>query len=446
MKISVIVPTLNEAASLPKILSSLTAAGEEVIVVDGGSADATAEVARKFPVRFISSPRGRAIQMNRGAAIAGGDLFWFLHADTFIPSDWRQQILKGMSDSAVVGGGFYVKIDAPGLGYRFLDGWGLLRSRIQKNFYGDQGIFVRKEVFRSLGGFSPRPILEDLDFSARLSQRGKGILLPGPLMTSARRWKSQGWWRTVFEHSRWALSYELERGMESLREKRLFRAEPATLFIMAKAPVPGKVKTRLLPSLSPEEAALLAEKLLKETVNSVVRNLPGVHPVVAVAPPEGIPHVRSLLNVPISLIPQPEGDLGNRLSILFEQAFASGAAGVMALGTDHPNLPAAYLRQAAVLLRSGGDRVVLGPTEDGGYYLIGLNRPHPELFEGIPWSTPEVFKITLERARRIGLEPYLLPRWFDIDRPEDLLLLSQAGSYTVPSGRINPRNFRLSSS
>lgn len=202
-----IIPALNEESSLRGLLPNLCRLGDEVLVVDGGSTDNTAEVARQLGAQVVRSKRGRGVQMNTGALHATGDVLWFLHADSALPTDWRSQLLNGVSDPAVVGGGFQVVIDAPGFRYRFLDAWGWLRTRVQRSFYGDQGIFVRREAFTALKGFDDRSVVEDLDFSTRLSHLCKVVILPGPLKTSARRWKTYGWWRTVLTHTRLALFY-----------------------------------------------------------------------------------------------------------------------------------------------------------------------------------------------------------------------------------------------
>lgn len=412
VKLSIVIPTLNEEASVPRLLPHIAGKANEIFVVDGESTDRTLEVAKKFPAQLISSPRGRGLQMNAGACRATGDFLWFLHADTVLPTDWRQQLLAATSDSKVVGGGFRVVIDGKGLPYRLLDAWGWFRTSLEGTFYGDQGIFVRRDVFHSLGGFSEGSGPEDLDFSTRLNRFGKTAYLPGPLVTSARRWQMQGWWRTVFNHSLSVLSYEWDPS----------GCAPTTLVIIAKAPLPGTVKTRLVPPLTHEQAAGLARGLLQENA-ALVGRLESVQKVVAVAPAQEILHVREIVGDRFRIISQSNGNLGDRIRRIFRVFFAEGSRGVIVLAADQPDLPAQYLHQAVAALQEGSDQVVLGPTEDGGYYLIGLNRNHPELFQGISWSTCDVLRQTLDRAKSRGLTVTLLPSWYDIDRPEDLARL-----------------------
>ena len=418
MKISIVIPTVNEEASLPQLLAQLFSGDAQVVVADGGSTDGTLKSARRFPVEIVQSPVGRAKQMNCGAVRASGDVLWFLHADTAVPSDWHRQIVSAMGDPTVMGGGFSVRIDAHGIRYRFLDAWGAFRTRMQRSFYGDQGIFVRRWAFEALGGFADG-VPEDLDFSTRFSRLGKVVILPGPLKTSARCWQTQGWWCTVWQHSRIALSYGVRHQLNFLKDGAVSDTTLVTVIIMAKAPVPGKVKTRLIPHLTAEQAAALAAGLLRDTA-LLIENLPGVQPAIAVEPPSGMDVVRKLVSRSIRLIPQGDGDLGKRIVEVFRQEFSRGACGTIALGADHPNLPAEYVRQAVRILQCGIDPVVLGPTEDGGYYLIGMKRLHPELFEGISWSSSQVLEETKEQAKKAGLLVILLPPWHDIDRPEDL--------------------------
>lgn len=192
--------------------------------------------------------------------------------------------------------------------------------------------------------------------------------------------------------------------------------------IMAKAPEPGAVKTRLCPPLSPREAAALAACFLLDRVEQL-QALEGIEPVVAFTPPDREAVLRALVADGIRLLPQVGPDLGARLERLLGDLLAAGCIGALALDADSPTLPTAYLAEAVGLVRAGDADVVLGPCDDGGYYLVGLRRPAPVLFAAMPWSTPALLAETVTRAARAGLRVRLLPGWFDVDRPEDLARL-----------------------
>lgn len=424
IKISAIVPTLNEASLLHSLLPGLMQEGVEVLVVDGGSADATLPVARGFPVKVLQTRTGRAVQMNAGARAAAGDWLWFLHADTILPPDWQGQLRRAMENPAVVGGGFRSVIDAPGAGYRFLDAWGWMRTRVQRSFYGDQGIFVRRNLFERLGRFAEIPVCEDAEFSGRMWRAGQVAMLPGPIRTSARRWQRNGWWRMVAEHTILAIRHELARDQRRLPAYAPAAVAPSVhLVVVAKAPIPGRVKTRLTPPLSAVAAAQVARALLEDTLRRVGR-IPHTRLVVAVEPPEAVPLMRRIAPG-AEVVPQTAGDLGARMSAIVADRFARGASAVLLIGSDHPTLWLAEMDQAIRWLREGGDQLVIGPAEDGGYYLIGLTRPHPELFSRISWSGPTVLQDTLARARDADLQIRQLSVDRDVDTIEDLVRLQR---------------------
>ena len=439
--LSVIIPTLNEAEVLPRLLAGLRCAPPEVIVADGGSSDGTADLARRWGATVVATAPGRARQMNAGAAAARGQWLWFLHADTEVPPDWAAQLHRALADPRVVGGAFATRIAAPGLRYHVLDAWGWWRTRLQRSFYGDQGIFVRRDVFERLEGFADLPACEDLEFSERLCRAGRVVLLPGPLRTSARRWQQRGWRRTVMEHIRLAVRYARDGPRSMPPYPALAPGSAVHLVVMAKAPIPGRVKTRLSPPLTPEQAAELAGALLRDTV-AAARRLPDVQVVVAVEPAEAVPVVRGLVPS-VELVPQAVGDLGARLTAVAAARFAAGASAVLVVGSDHPTLPAAVVAQAVTWLREGRDEMVIGPAEDGGYYLLGMTRPHPEVFDEISWSTPDVLRATLDRADALGLPVRRLPSWYDVDTPDDLARLQRALSHHPEAAPTTARWLRL---
>jgi uncharacterized protein len=191
----------------------------------------------------------------------------------------------------------------------------------------------------------------------------------------------------------------------------------SVVVIMAKQPEVGQTKTRLCPPLSPAGAAELYAALLNDTITLVSR-LRGIRLAVAVTPPAAIDALRPSVPGDAILVPVEGTDIGVCLSQATGHLFADGFCHVLALNSDGPTLPAAYIEQADALL--GPSDVVLGPSEDGGYYLVGLRRPTPDLFRDIAWSTARVTTQTLERAAALGLSVALLPPWYDVDTAADL--------------------------
>lgn len=194
--------------------------------------------------------------------------------------------------------------------------------------------------------------------------------------------------------------------------------------VMAKAPVAGEVKTRLVPPFSPEEAAELYRCLLLDKLQQVGQ-LSQVDRYLAYTPLEARETMSLLVPHGFTLIPQAGSDLGDRLHRLSAILLERGHPAVMLIDSDTPTLPTSYLLDAVAQLLDESTDLVLGPAEDGGYYLIGLKRSLRALFEGITWSGPTVLTETLRRASAQRLRVSTLPSWFDIDTPADLARLRQ---------------------
>ena len=190
------------------------------------------------------------------------------------------------------------------------------------------------------------------------------------------------------------------------------------MVIMAKAPQAGKVKTRLCPPFSPAEAAELYRCFLLDTI-AKIRTLTDVCPVIAYTPESGRRFFETVAP-DFTLMPQQGDDLGARMAMCIVQLFDRGYNRVVLTGSDLPTLPTVYLQQAVALIAKPHIDVVLGPSEDGGYYLIGLHQLHRELFDHMRWSIDTVFAETLRRAEAKGLKVARLPPWYDIDTPADL--------------------------
>jgi rSAM/selenodomain-associated transferase 2 len=205
MRISIIVPTLNEAATIAAGVEKARALQPaEIIVVDGGSHDGTCEAASAAD-KMLVAPRGRASQQNAGAAASCGEALLFLHADCWLEPGSLEQIGMALSHERCVGGCFWQSIIGQGWRYRLLERGNALRVRLWGLAYGDQGIFVRREVFHRVGGFPSLALMEDLFFMKQIRREGRVALLDGPLHVSARRWERQGvirqtarnWWLTA---------------------------------------------------------------------------------------------------------------------------------------------------------------------------------------------------------------------------------------------------------
>lgn len=206
------------------------------------------------------------------------------------------------------------------------------------------------------------------------------------------------------------------------------------IVIAAKPPVPGKVKTRLSPPLSLDQSAQLYECFLVDTINTVaaikkIDRFVAFYPEVS-AKDLSFANVTSVsgssqndLLTDFTLIIQKGIDLGERLISVFEQLFSSGYDSVTIIGSDSPNLPAAFIKRSLNNLKKSNIDVTLGPCKDGGYYLIGLKALYGDIFKAISWSTSSVFDETIKKIKNLGLGVSVLPEWYDIDNNKDLNFL-----------------------
>jgi rSAM/selenodomain-associated transferase 2 len=220
MKISIVIPTLNEAANLPQTLAAIGPPNpdREIIIADGGSTDATIEITQIAGAIVIPCPPGRASQQNHGAAEATGDIYLFLHADTQLPPNWAELVTQTLANPQTIAGAFELAIDAPQWGLRLIE-WGVkIRSRYFHLPYGDQAIFLRAATFHQLGGFPDLPIMEDFQLVKQLQPLGQISLVSAAVKTSSRRWDRRGLVQTTLLNQVMILGFYLGVDPDRLRQ------------------------------------------------------------------------------------------------------------------------------------------------------------------------------------------------------------------------------------
>jgi uncharacterized protein len=283
--------------------------------------------------------------------------------------------------------------------------------------YGDQAIFVRRATFNAIGGYRDLPLMEDIDFVRRVKRAGGLWHDRLRVITSARRWEQDGWRQRSAQNASLATQFLLGASPARLAQ-RYFSRQRTAVVMMARAPWTAG-KTRLGAGLDPAAHAELKRALLLDTFD-VLAAVQDVAQVVACEPADDCEGMRELTGPGADVIAQRGSDLGQRIRHVFEDVFRLGPESVVVLGSDLPDLPPRLLTDAVTALRDGNDRVVVGPATDGGYYLIGMNRPHPELFEQVAWGTERVLAQTLHIASRAELPVEVLEQWADVDTMSDL--------------------------
>lgn len=220
MKISIIIPVLNEASNIESAIEKAWLAGaDQVIVADGGSADQTFELAEQSNCQTCVSPPGRGQQMNAGAKIATGDVLLFLHADNWLAENAIEKIRELKLETERFWGCFLQRIEHEHPVYRWLESGNALRAKWQQLVYGDQAMFISRVLFETVGQFPNQPLMEDFEISRRLSLQARPIILPGPVYVSARRWQKNGVAGQTLKNWSLAFAYRLGRSPEKLRQR-----------------------------------------------------------------------------------------------------------------------------------------------------------------------------------------------------------------------------------
>ena len=420
--LGVVIPTLNEAEYLPSLLADLSdlPVAFEVVVSDGGSTDATRELARVAGATVVVARRGRAHQMNAGARVLRTPWLLFIHADSRLPPPAKNCLTQRLADESNTRPAYFrFSLEGPGWFWRFIEFGQALRERVTGLAYGDQGLLVRRVDLNAVGGYPAIPILEDVAIVRALRAISPLQRLPASLPTSPRRFQEEGRWRAWLRNTGVLLMSLFGAAPEQLAG--LYPARRATppagrlALAFAKAPRPGEVKTRLAAGIGADAAADLYGKMASEAMARLRSSAYDLF--VCYDPPSAAAEVQSWLGDDITLTPQADGDLGHRMSCALRDGLEV-ANQVCVVATDVPDLDAALVEEAFDGLSKAD--VVIGPATDGGYYLLAIQRRIPELFEGIPWSTPKVLDRTLDVAHGLGLTVRMLRTLRDVDTVADL--------------------------
>ena len=447
--LGIVIPALDEAETLPGLLSDLSRLTLEhiVTVVDGGSRDETVSVARAGGAHVMRGRRGRARQMNAGAEWVPARWLLFLHADSRLGEEALQAIEAHVREDGPKAAHFGLSISHGHFFYRLIEVGQRIRERRLGLVYGDQGLLIRRDLFHAIGPYPDEPLMEDVTLSRRLLHAGRLLRFPAAVSTSPRRYEEEGriggWVRNAGLITRFlagaapsslAAQYPPRRSLDRGREPGPGRPDgaAATLLVFAKAPRPGTVKTRLAREVGHPAATAVYRRMGRLIVDRVAP-APAI-PTVCYDPDGAEAEVREWLGpAPRRYWYQGGGDLGARMSRMFGRAFERSGR-VVVIGTDTPSVTAQTVTRAIGALDSAD--VVLGPARDGGYYLMALREPRPGLFAGIPWSTESVLAETLARCTALGLSVTLLEVESDIDTAEDLT--AEVASQLGVGGALSP--------
>lgn len=441
--LSIVIPVYRERAELPALLGYLAACRGtdkcEIVVVDGDDgSSATPDTI--LPVSVVNSPAGRAVQLNTGALLSSAPNLLFLHADTRPPRTFVSRITETLDH--YVAGAFDLAIDSSSPVVRLIGYIGRIRSRITRVPYGDQAHFMRREIFEEIGGYPEIPIMEDLRLMEELKNRGLPIRICGPVArTSGRRWHTEGAFRTTMRN--WRLQLAYNAGVSPYRLAASYRPQselhthvrvpwrfkPAErVLLFHRSLRPEGVMTRLAAGIGTRAAlacyrAMLAD--LKRELRPLGRRL---SPWVDSSAGRSVFRHASI---------QHGRDLWDRMARAFDSAFSEGAERVVLIGSDVPSISYDLVSMALAALRTHD--AVLGPSRDGGYYLIGFARPGylREVFDaGRAAATRRAAaQATIAWLREAGLRVSVTRELIDVDTSDDLVAVLAAGPTAMTSLR-----------
>ncbi|GAB4293588.1 MAG: hypothetical protein Kow0098_14560 [Ignavibacteriaceae bacterium] len=433
IKYSVIIPAVNEEYYLHSCIKSILKEfpGAEIIVVDGGSTDNTAGIAEKLGAVVLKSVPNRGIQMNLGATASSGDVLIFLHADSVLTAGCGQETNLFFADFTNNAAMFNIRFDIENYLLIFFSSLTRINSVFTK--FGDSGLIIRKSVFSDCNMFPEWQVFEDVYFLKKLRKKTDVKIFNSTLITSSRRFITTGVLKNQLLNIRLYIKYLTGKSIPEIAGKYQslkYRFTDAVI-VFAKYPQPGKVKTRLAKDTD-NSFALKFYKLCAENTFSVCRKLPDKNLVRIIFYPDE-KYRRAVMKWggrKFFISPQNGDSLGERMSSAFRLLFGARFRKVIIIGTDNPALNVDILNNAFQVLDEKD--IVIGPSNDGGYYLLGMTKFYQQLFDNIQWSSESVMRRTLVKISDLGLSVGVLNTLTDIDTIEDIKEIISSDSEKIP--------------
>lgn len=420
-KYSIIIPTLNEELFIAKNIELIRNINPEaeIIVADGGSDDDTLMIAADQNVQIIHCKKGRGVQLNEGAKAATGEILIFLHADTFLPQNAFELFDKYFEEEKNKICRFELGFDIESRLLNIYSRFSQYNSVLTR--FGDMCIAVRKNFYYNLGGYPNWNYFEDVEFLRNASKQTKIFTFPQNVVSSARTFTKYGLINQQIANGYSMLKYLLcfRKFIEANRYySRNMKTKSASIIIFARYPIEGKVKSRLALTIGNHHAKefykMISEKIISETKQ--IRNSDKY---VFYSEEVEKEMVKKWLGRSFLYSHQEGNDLGERMTNAFRKVFSHGANKAIIIGTDIPDLSSEIIKKAIKKLDETD--LVIGPSKDGGYYLLGMKKFLPALFKNIEYGKNSVFAETISKAEKLNLTYSTLELLLDIDTEEDLI-------------------------